>query len=111
MQVAVAVKNLMAILITIANGVKVAQVVGANAVPQVEVTPGTLEKLDEMQGIQQTRMLVEERREVLIQQLDLSGLQGWSDMNQVATHVLLAEYHDIFSLEPEELHCTDLVKH
>ena len=36
---------------------------------------------------------------------------GWSKENQVAAHVLLAEYHDIFSLEPGELGCTDLVRH
>ena len=28
-----------------------------------------------------------------------------------AAHALLAEYHDIFSLEPGELGCTDLAKH
>ena len=53
-----------------------------------------------MQGIQQTRMSVKWRREVLFQQLDLSGLEGWSKENQVAAHALLAEYCDIFSLEP-----------
>ena len=64
-----------------------------------------------LQGIQQTKMLVERRREVLFQQLDLSGLEGWSEGNQVATHTLLAEYHDIFSLEPGELGCNNLAKH
>ena len=73
--------------------------------------PRTLEKLDEMHAIQETRVSVEWRREVLFQQLDISGLEGWSDKNQVATHALLAEYHDIFSLEPAEMGCTDLVKH
>ena len=57
--VAVIVKNLTAIPIIIAKGVKVTQVVAVNAVPQVEVVPGTLENLDKMQGIQQTRMSVE----------------------------------------------------
>ena len=56
-------------------------------------------------------MSVEWRREVLFQQLDLSGLEGQSKGYQAAAHVLLAEYHDIFSLEPGELGCTDLVKH
>ena len=55
----------MAILITIAKGVKVTQVVAANAVPPVEVTPGTLEKLDVIQGIQWTRMMAEKRKELL----------------------------------------------
>ena len=69
----------------------------------VEVVSGTLEKLDEMHSIQQTRVSVQKRREVLFQQLDLSGLEGWSDKNQAAAHALLAEYHDIFPLEPEEM--------
>ena len=60
---------------------QVTQVEAANAVPQVEVVPRTLEKLDEMQGTQQTRMLAEQRREVLFWQLDLSGMEGWSDKN------------------------------
>ena len=109
--VAVMVKKLTATLITIAKGIKVAKVEAANAVHLVEVVPTTLEKLEEIQGIQQTRMLVEQRKEVLFQQLDLSGLEGWSGKDQVATSALLAEYHDIFSLEPGELRCIDLSKH
>ena len=100
----------MAIPITIVKGIKVTQVVAVNAVPPVEMAPRTLEKLDKMQGIQQTRMSVE-WREVLFQQLDLSGLKGkWPEENQAATCALLAEYHDI-PLEPGELGCTDLAKH
>ena len=68
-------KNLTAIPITIAKAIKVAQVVAANAVPPVELAPGTLEVLDKVQDIQQTKMSVERRKEVLLQQLDLSGLE------------------------------------
>ena len=82
-----------------------------NAIPQEWIVPGTLEKLEEMQGVQRTKMSVQQRREVLFQQLDLSGMEGWSPKNQAATCTLLAEYHDIFSLEPGELGCTDLAKH
>ena len=78
------VKNLMATLITITKGIRVAQVVAANVVPPVEVTPRTLEKLDEIQGIQWAKMTVEQRKKLLFQQLDLSGLDKWSDGNQVA---------------------------
>ena len=77
----------------------------------MEVAPRTLQKLDEIQGIQWTRMSIEWRREVPIQQLDLSGLEGWSDENQAAAQALLAEYHNIFSLEPGELGGMDLAKH
>ena len=103
--VAMVVKNLTTAPITIANGVKVTQVVAANVVPPVEVTPDTLEKLDEIQGIQQTKLMVEQKKKSLSQQLDLSGLDKWSGINQVAVQVLLAEYHNIFSMEPGELGC------
>ena len=56
-------------------------------------------------------MSVEERKEALFQQLDLSGLEGWSVTNQATACALLAKYHNIFSLEPWELGCTDLAKH
>ena len=59
-QVAVVEKILMPTLITIAKGIKVAQVVAVNALPPVEVAPCMLEKLDEIQGIQQTKMTVEQ---------------------------------------------------
>ena len=91
------------------QGIQVTQV-AADTVPQVEVVPGTLEELDKVQGVQWTKMSVE-RREVLFQQLDLSGLEGWSEVNQVATHTLLAEYNDIFTLGPGELGCTNVAKH
>ena len=90
--VAVVVKNLMAILINITKGVKVTQVVATNAVLPVELAPRTLEKLDEVKGVQQTKMLLERRKEVLLQQLDLYGLEGWSEANEAAAHALLAEY-------------------
>ena len=78
------VKNLMVTPITIVKGVKVTQVVAANVVPPVEVTQDTLEKLDEIQGTLQTKMTVEQRKKMLFQQLDLSGLDKRSDRNQVA---------------------------
>ena len=55
--VAVVVKNLMAIPVTITKGIKIALVVVAHAVPPLELVPGTLEVLDEVQGIQCTKML------------------------------------------------------
>ena len=47
----VVVKNLMAVPITIAKGIKATQVVVTSAVPSVEVAPRTLEGLNEVQGI------------------------------------------------------------
>ena len=60
--VAVVIKNQTAAPITIGKGIKVAQVVAANRVPPVEDMPRTLEKLDEMQGIQWTEMSIAQRK-------------------------------------------------
>ena len=49
--VAVVINNQTPVLIITSKGIKVAQVVAANRVPPVEVMPGTLEKIDEMQGV------------------------------------------------------------
>ena len=64
-----------------------------------------------MQGVQRSRMSVGQREKTLFQQLNLSHLEGWSPQNGGAAHTLLAEYHDIFSLEPREFGSTDLAKH
>ena len=109
--VTIVIKNQTAALIIVSKGIKVAQVVAANRVTPVEVMPGTLEKLDEMQGVQQTKMSIEHRKEMLLQQLDLSELEGWSGTNHASAHALLTKYHNIFFIEPGELGCTGLVKH
>ena len=50
--VTIVIKNQTAMPIIIGKGIKVAWVVAANRVPPVEVMPGMLENLDEMQGVQ-----------------------------------------------------------
>ena len=104
------IKNQTAVPITIGKGIKIAWIVAANRVPPVEVMPANLEKLDEMQGIQWTQMCIEQRKEMLLQQLDLWTLEAWSRANYTSAHALLTEYHNI-SLEPGELGCTSLAKH
>ena len=94
--IAIVIKNQTAAPIIIVKGIKVTWVVAVNRVPPVEVMPGTLEMLDKMHGVQQ---------------LDLSGLEEWSRENYASMHALLTKYHEIFSLEPGELSCTDLAKH
>ena len=74
--VAVVMKTLMAAPITIAKGINITQVVTVNVVPPEKLTPDTLEKLDEIQGIHQAKMMVKQRKKLLLQQLDLSGLDN-----------------------------------
>ena len=64
-----------------------------------------------MQGVQQTQMSIEKRKETPLQQLDLLGLEGWSGANCTSACALLTEYHNVFSLELGELGCTSLAKH
>ena len=54
---------------------------------------------------------VEEHKEKLMATLDLSGLEKWPKEKAKHAHELLMEYHDIFSLDDNELGCTSLVKH
>ena len=54
--VAIVIKSQMAVPITIGKGIKIVWVVAANRVPPVEVMLGILDKLNEIQGIQQTQM-------------------------------------------------------
>ena len=89
--VTVVITNQTAVPFIIGKGVKVIQVVAANRVPPVEGMPGTLEKLDEMQGIWQTKMSIEHRKETFLQQLYLSGLEGWCGTNHTSAHALLTE--------------------
>ena len=43
--------------------------------------------------------------------LDLLGLDKWPEEKAKCTHELLMEYHDIFSLDNNELGCASQVKH
>ena len=91
--------------------IPVVRVVAANWVPEPQMWPGTIDMLDEAQGIQTPKMKAGQRQEKLFKKLDLSGLGSWSPELADSAHSLLAKYHDIFSLEPCELSCTHLTKH
>ena len=57
-------------------------------------------------------MTVRQRRGKLFNELDdLSGLDSWPPELTDATHLLLAKYHDMFSLDPAELGCTHSMEH
>ena len=68
---AVMVRNLTAAPVTIARGVKITWVVAANAIHLVGISPGMLEKLDKMQGIQRSKMSVEQRKGALFLRIGL----------------------------------------
>ena len=56
-------------------------------------------------------MTVRHRYGKLFDELDLSGLDSWPLELADASHLLLAEYYDVFSLDPAELGCTHSTEH
>ena len=56
-------------------------------------------------------MTTKQRQGKLFEELDLSGLKLWPLELVEATCQFLAEYHDVFSLEPMELGCTHSTEH
>ena len=77
-------KNLTAAPFTITKGVRITWVIAVNAIQQVGVSPGMLENLNEVLGVWRVKMWVEQRREALFQQLDLSSLEEWSTKSWLA---------------------------
>ena len=58
-----------------------------------------------------TRHSVEERRKVLFEKLELSGLNLGTEENKEKALNLLAKYHNIFTLEDREMGCTAAAEH
>ena len=109
--VAIVVRNSTVYPQTLKKKIPMVRVVGANQVPELQVWPGNIDALDEAQGIQTQKLTAEQRRERLFRKLDLSSLGSWLPELADSAYSLLAEYHDIFSLEPCELSCTHSTEH
>ena len=72
---------------------------------------GMIDLLDGAQGIQSQKLTTEQRQEKLFEKLDMSGLGSWLPELVDSAQSLMAEYRNIFSLEPCEVSCTYLSKH
>ena len=89
----------------IKKGVPIARMVAANAIPKVtHVLPA--QKLQE-----QSTLTEAERQELLLEKLDLTGLEAWPREQAEKARSLLKEYHDIFSLEKHDMGHTKATKH
>ena len=58
-----------------------------------------------------SKLTVEERRKILFEKWELSGLESWTEENKGRALDLLAEYHDIFALEDGEMGCIEATEH
>ena len=89
----------------------------ANVVPEVQCSPNLLKKLDEEdpETPEPIKLTIPQRQELLLAALKKDGrldhLKEWpSELAQKAMALLL-EFHHIFSLEPNEIRCTDATEH
>ena len=89
----------------IKKGVPIARIVTANAIPKVtHILPAG-------NPHEQSTLSEAERQELLLEKLDLTGLEAWPTEQAVKARSLLREYHDIFSLEKHDTGHTKAAKH
>ena len=90
------------------------RMVSTNAVPEAQCSPDLLKKLDkeDPEKPEPVKLTIPQRQEVLLAALKKDGglncLEEWPPRKALA---LLLEFHHIFSLEPNEIGCTDATKH
>ena len=89
----------------IKKGMPIARMVAANEVPKVTNLFST-EQTKEQSTLTET-----ERQDLLLEKLDLSGLEAWPQEQAEQARSLLKEYHDIFSLEKRDMGHTNTTKH
>ena len=83
----------------------ITQMVAANEVSKVTNLFST-EQTKEQSTLTET-----ERQDLLLEKLDLSGLEAWPQEQAEKARSLLKEYHDIFSIEKRDMGHTNATKH
>ena len=91
--------------VEVQKGVPITRMVTANMIPPVDLSSSPVKTSDS--GC----MSEEERQRTLFEKLDLSGLESWDAKAAKQARSLLAEYHDLFSLEKNEIRCTKAAEH
>ena len=89
----------------IKKGMPIAWMVATNEVPKVTNLLSTEETKE------QPTLTQVERQDLLLEKLDLSGLEAWSEDQAGKARSLLKEYHDIFLLEKRDMGHTNVTKH
>ena len=107
----VVVRNHTAYPQTLRKKTPVARMIPVQLVPGAS-EPDSLPDQKEVCPNQQTsKLMIRQRRGKLFDELDLSGLDLWAPKIMDKAHQLLAEYHDVFSLDQAELGCTHSTEH
>ena len=103
---AMVVRNSAGYMQTLCKKIPVARAIVANWMPGLPMESQLQEVGDKPQDPHTPRLTVRQRHGKLFNELDLSGLDSWlPELAGAACH-LLAEYHDVFLLDPSELGCT-----
>ena len=104
-RVAVVLRNNTRDWIEIGKGTPVARLVAANQVPRV------IDTISADKGKSQPTLTEAERQDLLLDKLDLSGLEAWPAEEAEKARGLLREYHNIFSPEKHDMGHTNVTKH
>ena len=95
----------------------IGRVAAANAVPEAQCSLDLLKQLgDESEDKSEpTKLSTQQRQELLLATLEKEGgldrLKDWLPELAKRAIALLLEFHHVFSLEPNEIGCTDATKH
>ena len=89
----------------IKKGIPIAWMVAANEIPKVTNLLSAEERKE------QPSLTEAERQDLLLEKLDLTGLEAWPEAHAEKARSLLKEYHDIFSLEKRDVGHTKAAKH
>ena len=115
--VSIVLRNLTARPIHLARGRVIGWVAAANVVPEAQCLPDLLKKLDD-EGEDKpelTKLSMQQRQELLLDALERDGgldcLKDWPPELARRAKALLLEFHHVFSLEPNEIGCTNATKH
>ena len=86
-----------------------AWVVSESPVPTMELSS----EMEATLGAEATQkpMSVTAWQEKLLEKVNLDGLSNWAPQNAAAAQDLILAFHDIFTLEGNELGCTSAIKH
>ena len=115
--VSVVLRNLTGKLVHLAAGRPIAQVVAANAIPDATPSPEFLRKLDKLEPNRNPpkKLTIGERQKLLLELLRRDGrldkLKQWPPELALKFERMLMEHHNIFSLEQNEIGCTDTAEH
>ena len=107
----VVVQNQTAYPQTLRKKIPVVRMIPVQLEPEAHEPDALPDRHETCQGQQASKLTIRQRCGKLFDELDLSGLDQWAPEMVDKACQLLAEYHDIFSLDPAELGCTHSTEH